>query len=214
MSAEYVYCPKCGTPSTDGSRFCRKCGTNLEAVSRALTGQLGGEPSVSGTGDAAVAAAMEIEYAREYSKALYNLLGAVAVFLAMLAIFRGAFWVYFLLFWVANEVRDLAQAYLLKRQIQNPLAFRAALDAYKEQKSSKRKRRRKRHEEEQQAAALPPPPATIATPPPARPTGELVKPDAFEFDPVNPPASVTEGTTELLEKQPRYRPPEAASNRD
>lgn len=209
MSGEYVYCPKCGNASADGSRFCRKCGTNLEAVSRALTGQLVG----ASTGDTAVASEMEIEYAREFSKALYNLLGAVAVFLAMVFIFKGAFWVYFLLFWVANEVRDLAQAYLLKRQIQNPYAFKAALEAYKEQKGSKRKRRRKRQEEEAAQAALPAPPESVVLEP-SRTTGELKEPDEYLFDPANPPPSVTESTTKLLDKEPRYMPPEAARNRE
>jgi hypothetical protein len=211
MSGEYVYCPKCGNASADGSRFCRKCGTNLEAVSRALTGQI----AVASTGDMTVAAEMEIEYAREFSKALYNLLGAVAVFLAMLFIFKGAFWVYFLLFWVANEVRDLAQAYLLKRQIQNPHAFKAALEAYKEQKESKRSRRRRRREKAAQEAqaALPAPPESVVLPP-SRTTGELKEPEEYVFDPANPPPSVTESTTQLLDKEPRYMPPEAARNRE
>jgi hypothetical protein len=210
MSGEAVYCPKCGNPSAGDARFCRKCGTNLEAVSRALTGQL------AATGDTAVAAEMEIEYAREFSKALYNLLGSVAVFLAMLFIFRGQWWVYFLLFWVANEVRDLAQAYLLKRQIQSPAAFMAALEAYKEQKGRKRKRKRRRDREEQeQPAQLQAPPQAVPIPPAAAPTtGELVRPEEYAFDPSHPPASVTEGTTELLDKERRYVPPQAAGNRE
>jgi hypothetical protein len=35
-----MYCPKCGSNQGEGKRFCTVCGTNLAAVSQALTGQL------------------------------------------------------------------------------------------------------------------------------------------------------------------------------
>jgi hypothetical protein len=35
-----MYCPKCGTPNTDNASFCRGCGTNLSLVPQALTGRL------------------------------------------------------------------------------------------------------------------------------------------------------------------------------
>src|SRR5205085_5243753 len=35
-----MYCPKCGTQNIDGASFCRACGTNLSLVSQALTGHL------------------------------------------------------------------------------------------------------------------------------------------------------------------------------
>lgn len=35
-----MFCPKCGSNQGDGRRFCTVCGTNLAAVSQALTGQL------------------------------------------------------------------------------------------------------------------------------------------------------------------------------
>lgn len=32
-----MYCPHCATPNTDSAKFCRVCGTNLEAVGLALS---------------------------------------------------------------------------------------------------------------------------------------------------------------------------------
>ena len=214
MSSSSVYCPKCGTQGIEGGRFCKRCGTNLEAVSRMLTGELV-PPSTD-----ALATEMEVAYAKEYSKAIYNLLGSVGVFLALLFIFKGAFWVYFLLLWVANNVRDVVQASLLKRQITNPVAFQAALQAYKDEKHKKKRRKREKQRGE---LAAPPEPVDIGEPvhgayvPPARPTGELEKPKEFVFDPEAPPPSVTEGTTRLLEDEAepssdaRFAPPQSVT---
>jgi hypothetical protein len=215
MSHEPVYCPKCGFQSPPDARFCKRCGTNLEAVSRVLTGQI--QPAVD---TSSLSAEMEIAYAKELSKAIYGLLSSVGVFLVMLFIFRGAFWVWFLLFWVANSVRDVVQAFLLKQQIKNPVAFQAALEAYKEEKHKKRRRRRR----DRERLETPPAPVTLPPPrvpsgeyvPPARTTGELEKPKGFEFDEAEPPPSVTEGTTRLLEDEERegYAPPSAARQRE
>jgi hypothetical protein len=35
-----MFCPKCGSNQGEGKKFCTVCGTNLAAVSQALTGQL------------------------------------------------------------------------------------------------------------------------------------------------------------------------------
>lgn len=35
-----MFCPKCGTKNPDNGKFCRKCGTDLETVSDAITGKL------------------------------------------------------------------------------------------------------------------------------------------------------------------------------
>jgi len=35
-----MFCPKCGSNQGEGRRFCTICGTNLAAVSQALTGQI------------------------------------------------------------------------------------------------------------------------------------------------------------------------------
>ncbi|HEX8068685.1 MAG TPA: zinc ribbon domain-containing protein [Pyrinomonadaceae bacterium] len=34
-----MYCPKCGTQNIENASFCRGCGTNLTVVSQALTGR-------------------------------------------------------------------------------------------------------------------------------------------------------------------------------
>ena len=33
-----MFCPKCGTENNDNGKFCRKCGTNIGAVTNALSG--------------------------------------------------------------------------------------------------------------------------------------------------------------------------------
>ena len=216
MANDVVFCPKCGAQSIELARFCKRCGTNLEAVSQALTGSLAPAP-VEGS-DAAVD--MEIAYASVYSKALYHLLTSIAVFIAMFVMFKGAFWVYFMLFWVASAVRDMVQAALLRKSITNPRAFQAALDAYREEKDGKKKSRRKRKEAAEQAALQEPPrPVSVVNSdplpayiPPARTTGELEKPAGYDFDMSEPPPSVTEATTDLLEKN-GPRPPLRADQR-
>jgi hypothetical protein len=35
-----MFCPKCGSNQGEGKRFCTVCGTNLAAVSQAITGQI------------------------------------------------------------------------------------------------------------------------------------------------------------------------------
>lgn len=37
-----MYCPKCATQNSDGTKFCRSCGVNLSLVPQALTGRLPG----------------------------------------------------------------------------------------------------------------------------------------------------------------------------
>lgn len=34
-----MYCPRCGTQNTDGAKFCRSCGTELEALALVLSGR-------------------------------------------------------------------------------------------------------------------------------------------------------------------------------
>jgi hypothetical protein len=215
MSDEVVYCPKCGAASAATLRFCTKCGTNLEAVSRVLTGQLA--PLIA----EAPATDMEIAYAREFSRSMYRLIGSIATFLVMMIVFKGQWWVFFLLFWVANCVRDLVQASLLKQRMSNPAAFQAALEAFHEERNG-RKRKRKRNRdrealpEPQTPVSMPPPPVAQGDYlPPARTTGELPKVEEFVFDPDNPPPSVTEGPTQLFDDAPDGvgAPPPAARER-
>ncbi|MDQ5835606.1 MAG: zinc ribbon domain-containing protein [Acidobacteriota bacterium] len=39
------YCPKCGTQNVEGASFCRACGANLSLVPQAFTGQLPQPPT-------------------------------------------------------------------------------------------------------------------------------------------------------------------------
>lgn len=42
-----MYCPRCGTQNTDGVKFCRSCGTELEALALVLSGR-GAPPAEAG----------------------------------------------------------------------------------------------------------------------------------------------------------------------
>ncbi|MCB1024984.1 MAG: zinc ribbon domain-containing protein, partial [Acidobacteria bacterium] len=35
-----MFCPKCGTKNPNKGKYCRKCGSDLELVSDALSGKL------------------------------------------------------------------------------------------------------------------------------------------------------------------------------
>ena len=43
-----MYCPQCATPNTDGARFCRSCGMELEAVALVLNGRSAQSSQLSG----------------------------------------------------------------------------------------------------------------------------------------------------------------------
>ena len=45
-----MYCPKCGTQNVDDASFCRGCGANVSLVPQALTGRLPESISVDGEG--------------------------------------------------------------------------------------------------------------------------------------------------------------------
>jgi hypothetical protein len=206
MSTTPVFCPKCGLQSTEGLRFCSRCGTNLETVSRALTGQL---PAPSGE---SLRTEAEIEFAREWSKALGNLLTSVVVFTTFHFIF-DAFWTWFLLIWVGFAVRDVVQAYLLKRTVTDPAALKAAIEASRDD-GDRKARRKKRRERKGELSAPPEPVALESTHErvySAPSTGEIAPPE-LKWE-AGPPASVTEGTTRHLDDKapdaPKYAPPQS-----
>src|SRR6267142_1906738 len=43
-----MYCPQCATPNTDGAKFCRSCGMELEAVALVLSDRSAQSSQVSG----------------------------------------------------------------------------------------------------------------------------------------------------------------------
>ena len=196
MSANPVFCPKCGLQSMDGLRFCKRCGTNLEAVSKILTGALA---PVMGDDQARVA--LEVEYGRQIGIGLRKLLGGLAL-AGILYIAFHQWWVIFLLFPVAFAARDLIAARLIKDQVKDP---RAALAALRSQK------RRRKHEwnldlpEISEPVPLPPAPVANYVPPEVPATGEL-----FES---SPPPSVTEHTTHLLDEEKAARSPETSGSK-
>jgi hypothetical protein len=201
MTTSPVFCPKCGQQSTEGLRFCSRCGTNLEAVSKVLTGQL---PALSSE---AVRTEAELAFAKQWSRAIGSLVTSIAVFTAMMIIF-GKGWVWFLLFWVVFAVRDVVQAYLLRRTVQDPAALKAALEVAEDGHGRKRKRRRERRRALEGAPEAVPLTAP-RVPEPVKSTGELEEP-ARDWE-AAPPPSVTESTTRHLEdkdpRPPRYAPP-------
>ncbi len=60
-----MYCPQCGSNQSEGKRFCTICGTNLQVVTQALTGQL--QPAYH---PPAIPHPYEIEQQRETAKGL------------------------------------------------------------------------------------------------------------------------------------------------
>jgi hypothetical protein len=190
MSVPPVFCPSCGTQNVSGLRFCTRCGTNLEAVSHALTG------SLVPLQDAAMEA--DVAFAKAMSRKLYKLLSSIAFFAVMFYIFGGAWWTLFLLFWVADPLKDLVYLGVLKKSISDPVARKAALDA---RKGSKKKK--KKEDADATTSGL--------APDTAEPVALASVGQPFELAPV--PPSVTEGTTRHLDERepspPRYSPPTA-----
>jgi hypothetical protein len=196
MSVPPVFCPNCGTQNLSALRFCTRCGTNLEAVSKALT-----KAYVTPEGSALDA---DVAYAQAMSRKLYKFLSSLAFFLVMFFIFDHAWWTLFFLFWVADPLKDYIHLSVLKNTIQDPVARKAALEA----KKGKKKKKKKEKEAAATTGEIAPKPLLEAPSEPATVSSGGVP---YEFAPA--PPSVTEGTTRHLEErdQPerRYVPPTA-----
>lgn len=84
-----MFCPKCGSNQADGKRFCTVCGTNLVAVSQALSGQIP-QPNYYVP---PVAHPLEIERQREMAKGVrMSIIGGGIVALKFFSfIFSGIF---------------------------------------------------------------------------------------------------------------------------
>jgi hypothetical protein len=193
MSIPPVYCPNCGVQNLSALRFCTRCGTNLEAVSKALT-----KSSVTPDGSALDA---DVAYAQAMSRKLYKFLSSLAFFLVMFFIFDQAWWTLFLLFWVADPLKDYIHLSVLKSTIQDPVARKAALEAKKGKKKKKKK--------DKEAAATT---GEIAPQLEAPSEAASIAAGGTPFEYAQP-TSVTEGTTRHLEesdhREPRYVPPAA-----
>jgi hypothetical protein len=196
MSVPPVYCPSCGTQNVSGLRYCTRCGTNLEAVSKALTGSPAPREDV--------ARDAEVAYAQAMSRKLYKFLSSLAFFGVVFWLFKGSWWTLLILFWVADPLKDLIHLAVLKNTISDPAARLAALDA---RKSKKGKKKKVESEERIEENAEPRP---VGAP---QPVASLPSRDeAYGF--ASPPPSVTEGTTRHLDDRepsaPRYVPPPTA----
>jgi hypothetical protein len=92
-----MYCPNCGTNQPDDKKFCSACGTNLGAVSAALSGQ----PPAPPTSPAAELAEAEARYKRQTAAAVQGGMPGVGLLVAALLVFLirpipGAwFWICF-----------------------------------------------------------------------------------------------------------------------
>jgi len=152
-------------------------------------------------------AVANVEYASAISKKVYKLLSAIAFFGVVFFIFKGAWWTLFLLFMVADALKDVVYLTVMKKTIADPVVRTAALDATKKQKK-KRKREGKAISADEKALGSAAP----------RPTSAIPLDREYEFS--SPVPSVTEGTTRHLEdsreesvneaaSRPRYEAPNA-----
>jgi hypothetical protein len=82
-----MYCPQCGSNQTEGKRFCTVCGTNLQIVTQALSGQL--QPGYAAP---PVPHPVEIERQRETAKGVKLAIigGGFVLFKLFGAIFTGS----------------------------------------------------------------------------------------------------------------------------
>lgn len=170
-----MYCPQCATDNLDSSSFCRGCGANISMVSQALSGQLPvHDAEESGSRDS-----RRRRRSRDRSeepnleKGVKNIfMGLAFVFVALAArrYMPGAFTWWFWLFIPAFAMLGGGVAELLKVKMGKDARLSAAPTADSVQSALP--------VEPQRQAALP-----------QRNTSELIQ----------PPPSVTEGTTRHLE---------------
>jgi hypothetical protein len=92
-----MYCPNCGTNQPDEKKFCSACGTNLGAVSAALSGQ----PLAPPASPATELAEAEARYKRQTALAVQGGMPGLGLLVAALLVFfikpiPGAwFWICF-----------------------------------------------------------------------------------------------------------------------
>src|SRR5262245_19295061 len=87
-----MFCPKCGSNQGEGKKFCTVCGTNLAAVSQALTGHFP-QPNYYASPIVQTPHPMEIERQREMAKGVrLSIIGGGIVALNFFGfIFSGPF---------------------------------------------------------------------------------------------------------------------------
>ena len=174
-----MFCPKCGSQNAENVRFCRSCGTELEAVSAAMSGKLtlrnnnsrdGNEPSDD----------PDKLWNSFITKTLTGLAFIViAIFLTVSGKMGGNVWGFWLLIPGAGALASGISSYAKIKRLEREQNRVNSNSTNAELPSSAAN------------TALPPRQTLFANDyaaPAARETGELL----------TPPASVTEGTTRHL----------------
>lgn len=176
-----MFCPKCGSQNAENIKFCRSCGTELEAVSAALTGRIKLPSERKGM--------RKDHYSSNDPDALWNtfiknaLIGMafiiIAIVLTATNVAGGRVWGFWMLIpGAACLGTGIASYYKAKRIERRQIEREQAFATHSLPQTP------------QTNAALPPRQTLFANDyaPPARNTGELL----------TPPASVTETTTRHL----------------
>ncbi len=175
-----MYCPKCGTQNIDGASFCRACGANLSLVPQALTGRLPEAVADEAEGGAQKGKKHRGKQPPSMDKAIKNIfmgVGFLFVSFMIMAFARGGrYWWFWMLIPAFALLGGGVAEWLRVRQSQ-PTAP-PGFPPYTPPG----------------APMSMPPPATRGSALPPRDTGELYT-----------PASVTEGTTRLLDHEPQTR---------
>jgi hypothetical protein len=77
-----MYCPKCATENGDGSKFCRKCGSNIALVPQAMSGMLA---DVLESDEAVKANNVAVKFENGIKKTLIGLCFALAAMVMLLS---------------------------------------------------------------------------------------------------------------------------------
>ncbi|HEX8162499.1 MAG TPA: zinc-ribbon domain-containing protein [Pyrinomonadaceae bacterium] len=176
-----MFCPKCGAENAAAASFCRGCGSNISLVPQALMGVLE-DPRATAGAPLSRGERRELKRERKHSREnkkpasidgavvpFFGGIGFIAVALAIMLLMPGGHMWGFWMFIPAFFMIGAGVSEYLRWKEQQKAA---QLHGYAP------------------PPTLPPPPRQAATlpPPPRRDTAEF-----------HPPASVTEGTTKLLD---------------
>jgi len=148
MKPRVLYCPGCGAEAGERTTFCRKCGTNLQVVDRALNELQPAAPLASGEGVDPIVRELKQDLFWKTIRGILTLVLAVPVFLVLAFGLPSSFFygrgpdsteiflkmlptLFFLVF-VILGIRDLSTAY---SSFKNPAA---ALKELREKNEEKR----------------------------------------------------------------------------
>ncbi|MGH9822306.1 MAG: hypothetical protein ACREDR_03455 [Blastocatellia bacterium] len=170
-----MYCPKCAGSNADDSKFCRLCGTDLSLVSQAMTGRIQVQPTEPDWGRGLRRRDRKHGPPTLYGGLVQLFMGCGFLIVTLALMLSHQYWGIFLLFAAFPNLARGAASIISVKQAQS--AFPQS----------------------------PPYSQTPVSPPVIRSaprTGELYENPA---PPVIPPASVTEGTTRIMNRNPELR---------